>query len=248
MREKDATARRPATTSPKVTRVTDVGGSPAGLHTDDTVESLIDDVFAETPVAGQDCDAVVEALILSGRELIETFGIRRLRMDDVARRAGYGRATLYRRFATRDELVWAVVTREVQQTLVQIGRLLTGVPDIGDRMVEAFAVTVEEVRGNLLMRRLLEIEPDLLLPHLTTGGDGALQISRRLMLSLLREARQGGALRGIDLPAAAELMVRLAHSMLLTPQGPVDLDDPAALRRFARDIIVDPLFRLGRTP
>jgi AcrR family transcriptional regulator len=191
-------------------------------------------------------DDVAEALLTAGREMVEAFGIRRLRMDDVARQAGYGRATLYRRFATRDDLVWAVVTREVQATLLDISRQIAGVPDLGDRVVEAFAVTLERTRANRLLRRLLQIEPDLLLPHLTTRGTEALAISRRLLASLLREGQSRGELDGIDVDVAAELMVRLAHSMLLCPDGPVDIDDPVALRRFARAAFADPLLRWSR--
>jgi AcrR family transcriptional regulator len=41
----------------------------------------------------------------------ERHGFRRVALDDVARRAGVSRTTIYRRFANRDELVAAVVER-----------------------------------------------------------------------------------------------------------------------------------------
>lgn len=192
---------------------------------------------------GSEVDEVAEALVEAGRELIEAFGIRRLRMEDVARQAGYGRATLYRRFATREELVRAVVDREVRLTLWAIAHHVAPIPDLRDRVVEAFAITLERVRANSLVRRLLQIEPDLLLPHLTTGGTSALVIARVLMTRLLEEGRTRGELRHLDIEITAELLVRVAHSMLLTPEGPVAIDDPQALRAFARTFIADPLFR-----
>ncbi|HUG85751.1 MAG TPA: TetR/AcrR family transcriptional regulator [Euzebya sp.] len=192
---------------------------------------------------GEPGDEVAEALVAAGRHLIETVGIRRLRMDDVARQAGCGRATLYRRFATRDDLVWAVINGEIRRTLTDIARNIAPIPDLRDRIVEAFAVTLERVRANVLMRRLLQIEPDLLLPHLTTRGAAALAISRELMVTLLEEGRSRGELRRIETEITAELLVRVAHSMLLTPQGPIAIGDPVALRSFARTFIADPLFR-----
>jgi hypothetical protein len=45
---------------------------------------------------------------------------------------------------------------------------------------------------------------------------------------------------------AAELVVRLAHSVLLCPGGPVDVEDPAALRTFARKALAEPLFAWTR--
>lgn len=204
---------------------------------------LAGDAAAGWEGAADGGDPVADALVEAGRSLIESFGIRRLRMDDVARQAGYGRATLYRRFATRDDLVWAVITREIRRTLLEIAERTAPIPDLRDRIVEAFAVTVEEVRANPLVRRLLQIEPDLLLPHLTTGGSGALAIGRQLMVQLLEEGRSRRELRHIDVPITADLLVRVAHSMLLTPDGPVAIDDPRALRTFARTFLADPVFR-----
>ncbi|WP_234713968.1 helix-turn-helix domain-containing protein, partial [Mycolicibacterium chlorophenolicum] len=42
----------------------------------------------------------------------ERHGFRRVALDDVARRAGVSRTTIYRRFANKDELVGAVIERE----------------------------------------------------------------------------------------------------------------------------------------
>jgi AcrR family transcriptional regulator len=217
-------------------------------HVEHVGGGLLDGLLDEVTRDPATDDGVAEALLDAGRELIEDFGIRRLRMDDVARQAGYGRATLYRRFATRDDLVRAVVDREMRRTLLGIGAQIAPIPDLRDRTVEAFAVTLEQVRGNDLMRRLLQIEPDLLLPHLTTGGAGALRIGRDLMAALLEEGRRRGELRGIDIQITAELLVRVAHSMLLTPDGPIAIDDPLALRSFARTFIADPLFHPSPSP
>lgn len=53
-------------------------------------------------------------------------GLRRTTMDDVAGKAGIGRATLYRRFGDKHQLVQAVILRECQQQLALIERRLKG--------------------------------------------------------------------------------------------------------------------------
>lgn len=190
-------------------------------------------------------DEVVDALLLAARELMQSFGIRRLRMDDVAKRAGYGRATLYRRFATRDELVWGVVTKEVRATLAEIEAAITDLPTMQERLVEAFAATVEAVRQHPLLQRLLDIEPDLMMPHLTTGGADGLQMARSHLKKLLARGQAEGELGPIDLEVTADMLVRLAHSLLLSPGGPIPVDDPKGLRAFARAHIAGPLLRLN---
>ncbi|MGI9016702.1 MAG: TetR/AcrR family transcriptional regulator [Euzebya sp.] len=210
---------------------------------DTSVQSVVSGWLSVGPTAADPADEVSEALLAAGREMIQSFGIRRLRMDDVARAAGYGRATLYRRFATRDDLVWAVVTREIHTTLLEISVQIRSISDLRERIVEAFAVTLERVRANPLLQRLLHIEADLLLPHLTTRGDEWLTLGRNLIIEMLKEGRSRGELRPIDIEVTAELMVRVAHSMTLTPRGLVAIDDPRALRTFARTFIADPVFR-----
>ena len=58
------------------------------------------------------------AILRSARELTGRVGVRDLRMDDVARRAGVSKATIYRRYSSKDELVTAVVASMVSEIVV----------------------------------------------------------------------------------------------------------------------------------
>ena len=53
-------------------------------------------------------EAILDAAIVE----FDRHGFRKVALDDVARRAGVSRTTIYRRFANRDELVSAVMDRE----------------------------------------------------------------------------------------------------------------------------------------
>ncbi|MUM33080.1 helix-turn-helix domain-containing protein, partial [Mycolicibacterium sp. CBMA 361] len=53
------------------------------------------------PAASGATAAILDAALLE----FEQHGFRRVALDDVARRAGVSRTTIYRRFANRDELV-----------------------------------------------------------------------------------------------------------------------------------------------
>ena len=56
-------------------------------------------------------DASTEAILDAALTEFDQHGIRRVALDDVARRAGVSRTTIYRRFANRDDLVAAGVGR-----------------------------------------------------------------------------------------------------------------------------------------
>ena len=68
------------------------------------------------------------AVLAAARELVERDGAERLRIGDVARRAGVGPGTVYRSFGSKRELLLGLVDdreRELQE------ELLRGAPPLG---------------------------------------------------------------------------------------------------------------------
>lgn len=172
-----------------------------------------------------------------------TSGIRRTTMDDIAGAAGVGRATVYRRFAGRDDIVRAVILRELARFIGEVDAAVQAIDDPLERFVEGFVATLREARENPLLRRLLEVEPDLILPFLTVQGGPALSLSRAYLSDEFRASQETGHIRDdVDVDLAAEMLVRLCQSLLLTPTGLLELDDDAGLRQLARGYLAPALF------
>ena len=70
-------------------------------------------------------DASTELILDAAVVEFERHGFRRVALDDVARRAGVSRTTIYRRFANKDELVGAVIERENVRLFADIAAELT---------------------------------------------------------------------------------------------------------------------------
>src|SRR4051812_50116320 len=66
-------------------------------------------------------DPTAERIVSGALAQFEESGIRRTTMEDVARRAGVARVTVYRRFANKDRLVEAVVLREARRVFSALG-------------------------------------------------------------------------------------------------------------------------------
>lgn len=193
------------------------------------------DASGPPPGAPTDPDPTV-ARILDGAlaEFVDV-GIRRATVGSVARRAGVAPATIYRRIGQRDDLVGAVVGREVQRTLAAVTDRLRGHDDPADRMVEGFVAALRLVVEHPLIRRILELEPESLAVPLTTGAAGILELGRSYVATELRGAGgTGPASRDPD--EVAELLVRFTHSLVLTPSPRFGDDDEA--RAFARATLV----------
>lgn len=202
-------------------------------------ESLLERAYTDAVERVDDLDAARSRVLDAAYEQFCRLGIQRSTMEDVARRAGVSRITVYRRFATKDALVEQVVRREFRryfdQFLVDIEQAETA----ADRVVLGFVSSLRAIRGNPLIGGLMEAEPDLLVPSMISDGGRTLATVRQFVAGQLRrEQRAGTVSAGLDADVVAELMVRLSASFLAIPSHVIDLDDDEQLAEVARKFLV----------
>lgn len=172
-------------------------------------------------------------------------GVRRTSTDDIARRAGVNRATLYRLWGTKDEIVGAAFLYEAGRVLTQID---SGLGELGDDVdgyiVGFFMTTLTTLRENRLLRQLLEVDRDETLRALTIGAGRVLELASTYLAGQIRRIRQrsGGSTDPGEIDALAGLLARLTQSLLLTPDGPPAVRTRAGMRRFAESVLV-PMIR-----
>ncbi|WP_019928430.1 TetR/AcrR family transcriptional regulator [Nocardia sp. BMG111209] len=177
-----------------------------------------------------------EQLLESALSAFLDFGIKRTSMGEIARRAGISPATLYRRFESKNDLVEAVGVREAQRFVAAIeerAARITGGSGV-DELVEIFASFTTLLARNELLQRLLRTEPELILPRLTVDGGPVLEVGRIYLAEKLRGLRQSDTTLDFDPDLVAEVLARLAQSLMLTPEGRIPLRDESAAREFAR--------------
>ncbi|MFI6040523.1 TetR/AcrR family transcriptional regulator [Nocardia sp. NPDC051321] len=170
------------------------------------------------------------------------FGIKRTSMVEVARRCGLSLATLYRRFASKSELIEAVGLRQTREFVEGVDAALQRQVDhdagAEEQIVELFAAFITGLRDNKLVHRLLATEPELVLPYLTIKGAPVLELGRDYVAEFIARLQQEGKLPAYDPAPLAEMIARTALSLALTPQTVIPLGDDVAIRQFARDHIV----------
>ena len=106
-------------------------------------------------------DSSTEAILDAAVAEFERHGFRRVALDDVARRAGVSRTTIYRRFANRDELVAAVIERENVALFADIAAELKQAGPQSNYYVEAFTSSILRFRRHRVLDRMLTDEPEL---------------------------------------------------------------------------------------
>ncbi|MFI4992793.1 MAG: TetR/AcrR family transcriptional regulator [Solirubrobacterales bacterium] len=181
------------------------------------------------PIVGE--DELFDRVAAAALDEFAEHGIRRTSMEDVARRAGVSRMTVFRRFTSKQRLVEIVIAREVNRGMQELDLLWEGAQTLEDRLVAGFEFAGRYVRGHPLFDRLLRSEPDVLLPPLTLDGGPVLELYRSLIAHRLQAEVNAGRAATTDLDGVAEVIARLAISLLLTRDGIITLDDPNSVRR-----------------
>ena len=188
-------------------------------------------------VVGRPREVRVDGAILAATlELVAEVGIHDFRMDDVAQRAGVGKAAIYRRYRSKDELVTAAVAALVSEITV---------PDTGSTREDLLALMrgAVEVYGDPIkagvMPSLVGAMPQR--PELARAvRDGFLSQRRAALRAVLDRGVARGDLRAdLDVELALDVLGGALLYRLLVTGGPIDGDlaegvAELILRGFAR--------------
>ncbi|MFJ2029869.1 TetR/AcrR family transcriptional regulator [Streptosporangium sp. NPDC087985] len=174
-------------------------------------------------------DPVLDA----AREMVLAVGVRRTTLTDVARRAGVSRMTIYRRWPDVRGLVADLMTRE---WVLVAGRFATEDP------VTAAVAVVRALRDHPLWRKIVEVDPELLLPYLLQRRGASHEAMLALIESAIARGQQRGTIRPGDPETLARAVLLTAQSFLLSgptmlaplTQDGLDAELTALLERYLR--------------
>lgn len=162
----------------------------------------------------------------AARACILDVGWRRTTLTEVARRAGVSRMTIYRAWpdmpAVLGDLMtreWGeVVTRVVAEADAQLGPGATA----ADRIVAEVVATTAALRDNELFVRIVELDPELLLPYLLTRRGRSQEAIAELTAGRIREGQGDGSVRDGDPVAMARALLLASHGFVLSAHTMVD--------------------------
>ncbi|MGW3661911.1 TetR/AcrR family transcriptional regulator [Streptomyces sp. NPDC005141] len=196
--------------------------------------SANDSLLARAIARPETEEKLARRILDAALEQFTTFGLRRSSVDDVAKRAGVSRVTVYRRFQSKDGLVEACLLREGSRFFQKLDAAVAPLPTMAERVVEGFVVALRYTRAHPLFGGLLRLEPEVVLPYLTVQGGPSLAATCDYLTAHLRRAQQAEGHPESDPRPVAELIIRVAVSFLLNPSSCIEMEDEDQARAFAR--------------
>jgi AcrR family transcriptional regulator len=174
-----------------------------------------------------------ERVLDAARRCIARVGVAKTTVDDVAREAGLSRATVYRLFSGKPELLVALVEREIAGVEARLLAAVDRGAPLADQLTQLIVAAQRELASHDALVTVLTHEPELVMPYLTLDGAGVtLARAGRFLAPLL--APHVGAERA---ERAGEWVARTAFTYLCDPSPYVDLFDPASVRRLVVDFL-----------
>lgn len=183
---------------------------------------------AEAP---SDSDQARERLIDAAEACFERYGVMKTTVEDVAGEARVSRATVYRYFEGRDELLLGVLMREGRRFLDRLATILASEADFGIALTEGILFTIAGIRDDDKLALLFTSDAAGTTGSVAGASEAIFALTTEFMRPFIEAAAASGQLRpGLEVDEASEWMLRTVLSFLMV-QGPVDRDE-STLRRY----------------
>jgi AcrR family transcriptional regulator len=168
-----------------------------------------------TSLRHNDAGGPTDAYLDAARACILDVGWRRTTLTEVARRAGVSRMTIYRAWSDMSQLLGDLMTREWAGVVAA---------SHGATLMESVLGTVRALRENELFLRIVELDPELLLPYLLNRRGRSQQGILTLVEQAITDGQADGSIRAGDPRVMARALVLAAHGFVLSAHTMVDDD------------------------
>jgi AcrR family transcriptional regulator len=166
-------------------------------------------------------DPRTAAYLDAARDCILDVGWRRTTLTEVAKRAGVSRMTIYRAWPDMGTLLGDLMTREWVgiAAATRVAALDTSTPA---GIAAAALSTIRALRANELLVRIVELDPDLLLPYLISRRGRSQEGLVEILAAEIESGQASGAIRAGDAILIARSLTLAGHGFVLSAQTMTD--------------------------
>jgi len=160
-------------------------------------------------------DPRLDAYLDAARACILDVGWRRTTLTEVARRSGVSRMTIYRAWPDMGSLLGDLMTREWVgiAAATQAAAADTTTPS---GIAAAGVSTVRALRDNELFVRIVELDPDLMLPYLLHRRGRSQEALIEILAAGIADGQESGTVRAGDPVLMARSLTLAAHGFVFS--------------------------------
>jgi AcrR family transcriptional regulator len=161
------------------------------------------------------------AYLDAARDCILDVGWRRTTLTEVAKRAGVSRMTIYRAWPDMGSLLGDLMTREWVgiAAATRVAAVDTSTPA---GIASAALATIRAMRDNELFVRIVELDPDLLLPYLISRRGRSQEALVEILAAEIESGQAAGAIRAGNPVLMARSLTLAGHGFVLSAQTMTD--------------------------
>ncbi|WIM89282.1 TetR/AcrR family transcriptional regulator [Candidatus Mycobacterium wuenschmannii] len=156
--------------------------------------------------------SVDDRILASAASCVVDFGVERVTLAEVARRAGVSRPTVYRRWPDTRSVLAALLTSHITETVAEVPVRGRGRPAIVERVV----AVAERLRGDALVMAVLSSE--LALVYISQRLGSSQQMLIDALAKDLRSAQYDGSVRAGDARQMAAMVLLITQSTIQSAQ------------------------------
>jgi AcrR family transcriptional regulator len=187
-------------------------------------------------------DPVSERILAAAAELVGRQGDQQTTMAAIAQKAGVGRATVFRRFGSKQEILDRALMRELRMLALALQESAANAETAGAALIECFVLSMRAMRRRPLLRRLAQLEPEKLIAFTRLRRPPVLALWRGLHISIMESFDTLGV-GPVKRSVVADMLIHLTLGYSVVPESNTDLKDDENLRQLAASVIT---LALGR--
>lgn len=180
-----------------------------------------------------------EKILAATVRCCEKFGVNGLTMSEIAVHAEVGRATLYRHYASLDDILVALISREMSDLIEELNQIVESSPTLEEKLIEATIYFLREVPRSHVLRMLFSQSSQLVERMAITSRDFR-ALGAEFCRPIFEQALEEGRIRpGVTLDQFQEWTSRLTVSFGFNPH--IHQNDPILFRQYLLNFMIPSL-------
>jgi AcrR family transcriptional regulator len=155
-----------------------------------------------------------DRIMAAAASCVRDFGVERVTLAEIARRAGVSRPTVYRRWPDTNTIVASLLTDRITGTWRAVPATSPGRVGLVERIVEV----ARRLRDDELIASVLRSAPDLAMVYIAGRLGTSQQILIDLLVDALRAAQADGSVRAGDVRQMSAMVLLIGQSTIQSAQ------------------------------